>query len=55
MAAVSDIPLTGGPSRRISIQRWRRRSRMIAILRIVLPGLIGVILAGLAGSVAYNT
>lgn len=54
MASVSDIPLTGGPSRRTSIQRWRRRSRVIAALRIILPGLIGLILAGLAGSVAYN-
>ena len=54
MVAVSDIPLPGGPSRRTSIQRWRRRSRVIAAMRIALPGLIGLILAGLAGSVAYN-
>jgi lipopolysaccharide export system protein LptC len=59
MAAVSDMALPGGPSsqpsrRRDSIQRWRRRSRVIATLRVALPGLIGLILVGLAGSVAYN-
>jgi lipopolysaccharide export system protein LptC len=54
MTAVSDIPLAGGPSRRTSIQRWRRRSRVITALRIVLPALIALTLAGLAGSVAYN-
>jgi lipopolysaccharide export system protein LptC len=59
MAAVSDMALPGGPSsqpsRRESIQRWRRRSRVIAGLRVALPGLIGLILLGLAGSVIYNT
>src|SRR3954470_1396168 len=55
MTAVSDIPLPGSPQRRTSIQRWRRRSRVIAALRIALPSLIGLILAGLAASVAYNT
>jgi lipopolysaccharide export system protein LptC len=54
MTAVIDLPLGRGPSRRTSIQRWRRRSRVIAALRIVLPALIVVILLGLAGSVAYN-
>jgi lipopolysaccharide export system protein LptC len=54
MVAVSDTPLPGGPSRRISIQRWRRRSRVIAAMRIALPGLISLILVSLAGSVAYN-
>src|SRR5579862_2097144 len=59
MAAVHDMSLPGGPpgvaSRRASIRRWRRRSRLIAALRIALPSLIGLILAGLAGSVAYST
>jgi lipopolysaccharide export system protein LptC len=61
MTAVSDIPTppgpafgSGGGSRRTSIQRWRRRSRLIRVYRLVLPVLIGVILLGLAGSVAYN-
>lgn len=59
MAAVSDMAIPGGPSRQPSrqgsIQRWRRRSRVIATLRIAFPALIGLILVGLAGSVAYNT
>lgn len=60
MAAVSHMALPMEPtgaaaSRRASIQRWRRRSRVIAALRIALPGLIGLILVGLAGSVAYST
>ena len=55
MASVSDISLMTAPARRASIQRWRRRSRVIAVLRILLPGLILLILAGLAGMVAYNT
>jgi lipopolysaccharide export system protein LptC len=58
MTAVSDIPMpqtsSPGGSRRVSIQRWRRRSRLIQVYRLVLPLLIGVILAGLAASVAYN-
>jgi lipopolysaccharide export system protein LptC len=58
MTAVSDISLPsagpGGGSRRVSIQRWRRRSRLIRIYRLVLPLLIGAILAGLGASVAYN-
>jgi lipopolysaccharide export system protein LptC len=53
--SVSDISLVPPPSRRRSIQRWRRRSRAIGALRILLPGLIVLILAGLAGTVAYNT
>ena len=58
MTAVSDISLPGGPpgrpSRRASIRRWRRRSRVIGALRVALPALIGLILLGLGGSVAYN-
>ena len=55
MTAASDMSLSASPSRRTSIQRWRRRSRVVAALRIVLPGLIGLILAGLGASVAYTT
>ncbi|HXA39980.1 MAG TPA: LPS export ABC transporter periplasmic protein LptC [Phenylobacterium sp.] len=58
MSAVSDIPLpgtpSGGASRRASIQRWRRRSRLIRLLRVALPALIGAILLGLGASVVYN-
>ena len=58
MTAVSDISLpSAGPAggaRRVSIQRWRRRSRLIRIYRLILPVLIGAILLGLGASVAYN-
>ena len=53
MATVADMDLRRTP-RRTSIQAWRRRSRVIAVLRIVLPALIAVILGGLGGSVAWN-
>jgi lipopolysaccharide export system protein LptC len=53
--SVSDISLMPPPARRASIQRWRRRSRAIRALRILLPGLIGLILAGLAATVAYKS
>jgi lipopolysaccharide export system protein LptC len=36
------------------IARWRRRSRIIRVLRVVGPGLIALILGGLGASVAYN-
>lgn len=55
MTAVSDMSAPAAPPRRTSIQRWRRRSRVILALRIVLPGLIAAILVGLGASVAYNT
>jgi lipopolysaccharide export system protein LptC len=42
------------PPRRTPIRAWRRRSRVIAVLRIVLPALIALILGGLGGSVAWN-
>ena len=54
MTAASDIPATRDQPRRTSIQAWRRRSRVIAAFRIVLPAAIGLIMAGLAGSVAVN-
>ncbi len=54
MTTSADISALEASSRRYSIQRWRRRSRTIHLLRIALPIIIGVILAGLAGSVAYN-
>ena len=36
------------------IERWRRRSRIIRVLRVLGPTLIGLIVLGLAASVAYN-
>jgi len=38
-----------------NIERWRRRSRIIRVLRVVGPGLIALIVAGLGASIAYNT
>jgi len=59
MTAASHTTLPGEPStgsyRRVSIQRWRRRSRVVRALRLIFPSLIGLIMAGLAGSVVYNT
>jgi lipopolysaccharide export system protein LptC len=37
-----------------TIERWRRRSRIIRVLRVLGPSLIAAILLGLAGSVAFN-
>lgn len=58
MSAVSDIPRPATPtsvaSRRASIESWRKRSRVIRGLRLLLPALIGGILAAMTGSVAYN-
>ncbi|HEV7384832.1 MAG TPA: LPS export ABC transporter periplasmic protein LptC [Phenylobacterium sp.] len=59
MTAATDMSFPTGPAgqpyRRTSIQRWRKRSRIIAALRIVLPTLIGLILVGLAATVGYST
>jgi lipopolysaccharide export system protein LptC len=43
------------PVRSVDFERWRRRSRLIRTLRVVLPALIVVIFLGLAGSVAWST
>lgn len=41
--------------RRADFERWRRRSRLIRALRIVLPAIIVAIFVGLAGSVVWST
>jgi lipopolysaccharide export system protein LptC len=41
--------------RRTDFERWRRRSRLIRLLRVLLPVTIGLIFLGLAGSVAWST
>ena len=41
--------------RRVDFERWRRRSRLIRTLRIVLPATIVLIFIGLVGSVAWST
>jgi lipopolysaccharide export system protein LptC len=40
--------------RRAQVLRWRRRSRLVRLARIVLPGVTGLILTALAGAVAFN-
>jgi len=40
---------------RADFERWRRRSRTIRTLRVVLPSLIALIFASLIGSVALST
>jgi len=52
--SVPDILISAPPDRREQVLRWRRRSRVVRAMRIVLPGMIGLILAGLAVAVAYN-
>ena len=50
----SDLSTFAGARRREPIQAWRRRSRVIRVLRIVFPALIGLIVTSLAASVAWN-
>jgi lipopolysaccharide export system protein LptC len=53
--AASHLSVVAPPDRRANVARWRRRSRLVRILRIVFPGSVAVILAALAGEVIYNT
>jgi lipopolysaccharide export system protein LptC len=41
--------------RRVDFERWRRRSRLIRALRVLLPATIALIFIGLVGSVAWST
>jgi lipopolysaccharide export system protein LptC len=52
--SASDIAVVPALDRRAQVLRWRRRSRLIRGLRIALPVVIGLILAGLAAAMAYN-
>ena len=52
-ALSTESPL--GEPRRVDFERWRRRSRLVRSLRIVLPSIIALIFAGLIGSVAWST
>jgi lipopolysaccharide export system protein LptC len=54
VAAPADIAVVPPPDRRAQVLRWRRRSRLVRRLRIALPAVIGLILAGLAAAIAYN-
>ena len=48
------IPTVQGP-RREAFERWRRRSRLVRRMRVVLPVLIALILASMAGFVIQAT
>lgn len=51
------IPNAGpyeGRVRRVDFQRWRRRSHLVRVLRILLPAIILAIFATLGGFVAYH-
>jgi len=50
-----DLSIIARPDRQVGIERWRRRSRLIRLLRILLPATIGVIIAALAAAVVWNT
>jgi lipopolysaccharide export system protein LptC len=56
MRALSDpeIAFAAPRDRRQQVLRWRRRSRLMRLLRIVLPATVGLILAGLTATVIYN-
>ncbi|HEY3695546.1 LPS export ABC transporter periplasmic protein LptC [Phenylobacterium sp.] len=55
MADASSLTVPAAPPRRRDFERWRRRSRLIRTLRILLPVLIALIFAGLVGSVVHHT
>lgn len=48
------ITVIAPPNRREEAQRWRRRSRTVRTMRVVLPATIGLILLGLLAAVIYN-
>jgi lipopolysaccharide export system protein LptC len=55
MAVASSLAIPAPPPRQRDFERWRRRSRLIRALRIVLPALIALIFAGLAGAIVHHT
>jgi len=54
-AADTPLPEPLADPRRADFERWRRRSRLVRTLRVVLPATIALIFAGLMGSVAWST
>jgi lipopolysaccharide export system protein LptC len=54
-AAHAPFPEPPAGHRQADFERWRRRSRLIRTLRIVLPAVIAAIFLGLVGSVAWST
>lgn len=53
--AAHDLPAEPPTSRRRNLRQWRRRSQVVLRLRILLPAIIGLIFAGLIGTVTYRT
>jgi len=52
---VTDAAISAAPGSRRDFARWRRRSRMIRRLRILLPGAIALILLTMGGFVVHAT
>jgi lipopolysaccharide export system protein LptC len=50
----SHLAIDAASDRREQVLRWRRRSRMVRAMRIILPAVIGLIMLFLVGAVAYN-
>ncbi|HEY8573341.1 LPS export ABC transporter periplasmic protein LptC [Phenylobacterium sp.] len=53
--SAAEFTVVAAPLRQRGVERWRRRSRLVRTLRLVLPALIVLILGGLAGVVVYNS
>lgn len=51
---IADLPISGQP-RRLEFERWRRRSRLIRRLRVILPVAIVLVLLGMAGFIVRAT
>lgn len=49
-----EISIVAAPDRQANFARWRRRSRLVRTMRVVLPVLIALVLAGLVGAMIYN-
>jgi lipopolysaccharide export system protein LptC len=54
-AAHTPHPESLADPRRADFERWRRRSRLVRTLRVLLPAAIALIFVGLVGSVAWST
>jgi lipopolysaccharide export system protein LptC len=55
LASIADTSYGRPQPRRTPIRAWRRRSRVILVLRILFPMLIALILLGLGATVAWNS
>lgn len=53
--AAADLTLIPAPDRRADIARWRRRSRLVHVLRIALPASMLLIVGALGAEIAYNS